>query len=148
MQIRDYIKPLKRMARTSKAKLGGVACFFVKNGAIISSGINYNPTGGPMEIELDASAAAHGAEDSAPELIAHPGVIHAELSAIEAAAKNQVDLTGSALFVTMSPCIKCAQEIKKTGIKELYYLYEWWDKASIDLLEGCGIKVVKLEEER
>ena len=133
---KDLVKPLKKLSKTSKAKLCDVGCFFVKNGAIISSGVNHNPTGGPMEKEVDS------------KLVSLPEVIHAEMSAINSAKKNNVDLAGSTLMITMSPCINCAKEIIKTGIVELNYMYEWWDKASIELLEKNGIKVKKIEEEK
>lgn len=136
MEIKDFIAPLKRLAKVPKAKLGGVACLFIKNGAVISSGINHNPTGGPMEDEIDG------------KIITRPEVIHAEITAINAAKTNGIDLTGSVLLLTMSPCINCAKVIAKTGISELYYLYEWWDKASLDLLEEHGITVHKIEEKK
>ncbi|MCL1877000.1 deaminase [Candidatus Saccharibacteria bacterium] len=134
MKIDDLIAPLKKLAKVPKAQLGGVSCFFIKNGAIISSGINHNPTGAPMEDEIDG------------KLVTRPEVIHAEVSAIAVAAKNGVDLCGSTLLITMSPCIKCATEIAKTGISELYYLYEWWDKAALDMLRGNGVKVTRVKE--
>lgn len=134
MELKDFIAPLKRLAKVPEAKLGGVACFFIKNGSIIGSGINHNPTGGPMEDEING------------KLVSRPEVIHAEITAIQTAKKNGIDLTDSMLLITMSPCINCAREIAKTGISELHYLYEWWDKASLDLLAENGIKIVKEEK--
>ena len=135
MKVEDLILPLKKMAKIPKAKLGGVACFFIKNGAIISSGINYNPTGKSMEEEIDG------------KWITRPEVVHAEIAAIESAKENGVNLADSTLILTMSPCIKCAKVIAKTGIKELYYIHEWWDKAALDLLREQGIKVSELRKE-
>ena len=136
MEISDLIKPLKKLAKTSKARLGGTACFAIKNGAIISSGVNHNPTGEQMEDEVDG------------KLVSRPEVIHAEVATINAARKNDVDLTGAVLLMAMSPCINCAREICGTGAKEIYYLYEWWDAASIKMLNEHGIKTVKLKEEK
>lgn len=136
MNNQDLIKPLKKLSKTSKAKLCDVGCFFVKNGAIISSGVNHNPTGEPMEDEVDG------------KLVSRPEVIHAEISAINSAKENNVDLTDSTLMITMSPCINCAKQIIKTGIIELNYLYEWWDKAAIELLKENGIKVIQLKEKK
>lgn len=136
MNNQDLIKPLKKLSKTSKAKLCDVGCFFVKNGAIISSGVNHNPTGEPMEDEVDG------------KLVSRPEVIHAEISAINSAKENNVDLTDSTLMITMSPCINCAKQIIKTGINELNYLYEWWDKAAIELLKENGIKVIQLKEKK
>lgn len=132
----DLIAPLKKLAKTSQAQLGGVACFIVKNGAVVSSGINYNPTGEPMEDMIDG------------KLVSRPEVIHAEVAALKAATLNGVDLENAALLLNMSPCIKCASEIAKTNIREVKYLYEWWDKAALDILHEAGINTEQLKEER
>jgi dCMP deaminase len=141
-EIGIFIKPLKNLAKTVQAKLGGVACFFIKNGAIISSGINHNPTGGPLEDEIETVENGK----TVRKIITRPEVVHAEITAIKAARQNGVDLTGSTLFLTMSPCIACAREIAKTGISDLCYLYEWWDKASLDLLRENGINTRQIAQ--
>ncbi len=130
------LAPLKKLAKASQAQLGGVACFVVKNGAVVSSGINYNPTGEPMEQMLDG------------KLVSRPEVIHAEVAAIRAAAENAIDLSGTTLLLTMSPCINCAREIVKTDIGEVNYIHEWWDKAALTILREHGIVVEQLKEER
>lgn len=132
----DFLAPLRRLAKASKAQLGGVSCFIVKNGAIISSGINHNPTGEPMEDVVDG------------KWVSRPEVVHAEVAALQAAANNNVDLSDSTLLLNMSPCIKCAEEIAKTDIREVCYLYEWWDKAGLDILRKNGIETKQLKEER
>lgn len=132
----DLLAPLRRLAKVSQAKLGGVACFFVKNGAIVSSGINHNPSGEPMEDLVDG------------KWVSRPEVVHAEVAAIQAAAINHVDLKDTTMLINMSPCIKCAREIVKTDIREVRYLYEWWDKAGLDILREHGIDVKQLKEER
>lgn len=136
LQTQDLIGPLKKLAKVPQAKLGGVACFILKNDIIVSSGINYNPTGEPMEELVDG------------KLVTRPEVIHAEVAAIKAASENGIDLSDTTLFVTMSPCIKCARTIAKTNVAEVNYLYEWWDKAGLDILHDRGIKTQKVEEER
>lgn len=134
--LNDMLASLRRLAKVSKAKLGGVACFVVKNGSIVSSGINHNPTGAPMEELVDG------------ELASRPEIIHAEIASLKAAHENNIDISGATLLVTMSPCLSCAKEIKKTGVKEVCYLYDWWDKAALDILKTAGVKVKKLKEER
>lgn len=134
-RYQDLLAPLKKLAKASKAELGGVACFVVKNGAIVSSGINYNPTGEPMEQVLDG------------KLVSRPEVIHAEVAALQAAVLNNVDLHDATLLLNMSPCIKCAREIVKTDIREVNYLYEWWDKAALEILREAGIATKQLKEE-
>ncbi|MFZ1812588.1 MAG: deaminase [Candidatus Saccharimonadales bacterium] len=134
-ELTDLIKPLKKLAKTSRARLGGVACFIIQNGAIVSSGINYNPTGEPMEHEVDGT------------LVSRPGVIHAEVATLSAATKNEVKLTGATMFLTMSPCLKCARAIAATDIKHVAYLYDWWDKAALETLHTAGISTQKITEE-
>lgn len=136
IDIRDLIGPLKKLAKVSKSKIGGVSCFVVKNNAVISSGINYNPTGEPMEELVDG------------KLVSKPEVIHAEVAAFQAAAENGIDVAGTTLFLNMSPCIKCAAEIAKIGVSDVKYLYEWWDKAALDILHDAGINTEQLKEER
>ncbi len=136
LENRDLLAPLRKLAKASQSKLVGVACFVVKNGAVVSSGINYNPTGEPMEQMIDG------------KLVSRPEVIHAEVAAFQAAAKNAIDLTDTTLLLTMSPCIKCASEIVRTGISEVKYVHEWWDKAALDILHEHGIKTEQLKEER
>ncbi|PID99382.1 cytidine deaminase [Candidatus Saccharibacteria bacterium] len=131
-----FIAPLKKLAKASKAQLGGVACFVLKNGAIISSGLNHNPTGKPMEMLVDG------------KLVSRPEVVHAEVAAIQAATANGVDLADATLLLTMSPCIKCAQQIVKTDIARVHYLYEWWDKAGLDTLRAANVKVKKVRQEK
>lgn len=132
----DLIAPLKKLAKASQAKLARVACFVIKNGAVVSSGINYNPTGAPMEDLVDG------------EWVSRPEVVHAEVAAIQAATANHIELEGTRLLLTMSPCITCAHEIVSAGIRDVSYLYEWWDKASLDILHDGGVTTQKLKEER
>lgn len=136
IELHELIAPLKKLAKVSRAQLGGVACFVVKNGVVVSSGINYNPTGEPMEEVVDG------------KLVSRPEIIHAEVAALRAAADNGIDLSGTTMLLTMSPCIKCAAEIVKTDVAEVNYLYEWWDKAALEMVRAAGIKTEQLKEER
>lgn len=128
------VAPLKKLAKASEAKLGGVACFIVKDGTIISSGLNHNPTGAPMEMIVD------------DKLVSRPEVVHAEIAALEAAAKNEVNIDGATMMLTMSPCIKCARAIAQSEIASVHYLYEWWDAAGLAILREHNIDVKKIEE--
>lgn len=135
----DLIAPLKKLAKVSQAKLAKVACFVVRDGVIISSGVNHNPTGGPMEDFVDGA------------WVSRPEVVHAEITAIQAATANRVDLKGTTMLLTVSPCINCAREIAKTDIGKVCYLYDWWDAAALDILHASDIATTKLlqrKEER
>lgn len=135
-EFQDFLAPLRRLAKASKAELGGVACFIVKNGAIVSSGINHNPTGGPMEELVDG------------KLVSRPEILHAEVASLKAAEANGIDLSGATMLLNMSPCIACARAVAATDIRSVYYLHDWWDKAALDILHKNGIEAKKLKEER
>lgn len=132
----DLLAPLRRLAKVPQAKLGGVACFITRHGAIVSSGINYNPMGGPMEQIIDG------------KLVSRPEIIHAEVAALQAAAANHVAIEGSTMLLTMSPCIACARAIAASTIAKVHYVHEWWDKAGLDMLRASGIEVRQVKEER
>ena len=62
--------------------------------------------------------------------------LHAEENAILYAAKNKVDLDGSSLYVTLSPCLPCARMIYTSGIKTVYFLNSYATYKGIDVDEG------------
>jgi dCMP deaminase len=47
--------------------------------------------------------------------------IHAEENAILQCAQNGVSTIGCSLYVTRSPCLRCAQRIVQVGILRVYY---------------------------
>lgn len=50
------------------------------------------------------------------------------------------------VFVTHLPCSQCAKRLVNLGnVKRVYYHTEYRLKDSIEILEGCGIKVIKTE---
>jgi dCMP deaminase len=73
--------------------------------------------------------------------------LHAEENAILYAAKNKVDLQGSVLYVTLSPCLPCARMIYTTGIKKVYFLNSYAQYKGIasdegvDFLRKFGVEV-------
>jgi dCMP deaminase len=48
--------------------------------------------------------------------------IHAEQNAILYATKNKVNVKGSTLYVSLSPCLSCARIIYSMGITRVVYL--------------------------
>ena len=62
--------------------------------------------------------------------------IHAEENAILYAAKNNTQIEGSTLYVTLSPCLACARVIFTTGIKKVIYLKSYAEYKGIELDEG------------
>ncbi|MCJ7804634.1 adenylyltransferase/cytidyltransferase family protein [Patescibacteria group bacterium] len=72
--------------------------------------------------------------------------IHAECIVIKKAKQKGVDLKRAKLYILISPCILCSQEILKSKIAEVYYLHPYGDDDGIKLLRKHGIKVKKLKK--
>jgi dCMP deaminase len=62
--------------------------------------------------------------------------IHAEENAILYAAKNNVQVDGATLYVTLSPCLACARVIFTTGIKKVVFLKSYAAYKGIEIDEG------------
>lgn len=122
----DMARVLARRSTCSRALVGAVIAL---NGRILSMGFN----GAPSGIEH----CVHAANDvSACEV-----AVHAEANAVAFAAKHGVALNGSALFTTLSPCLKCAQLIINAGIVRVVIGKVYRDHSGPRMLERLGIHV-------
>ena len=70
--------------------------------------------------------------------------IHAEVNAIAWAARNGSDVTGSTMYVTLSPCVHCAKVILASGIKTV--VFGGPDRSNkeddgVKMLRDCGIEI-------
>jgi dCMP deaminase len=72
-------------------------------------------------------------------------VLHAELNCLLKAAKEGVSVTGSTLYVTLSPCMQCSAMLLQAGVKRIVYLEEYRDLSGIDYLDSHGVEVDKFE---
>jgi len=82
-----------------------------------------------------------------PSLRTKASVVHAEANAIAFAAKKGIPVENCKLFVTLSPCMNCANLIIQSGIKEVFYSEEYRDTSGIEYLKENGIKVEQYEME-
>lgn len=71
----------------------------------------------------------------------YPHTIHAEANAIHKMLRNGISTLGCMIFVTRSPCIKCAALIYGAGITTVVYEEEHDDYSGIEFLKAVGIKV-------
>lgn len=122
---------LKKKASVAKrtAKVGAA----IISGDTIIAMSNANVIDGPIEVEKEDGT-----------WTSPPSVSHAEERCIAEAAKGGVPLQGATMIVTLSPCMTCSRLIVNSGIKELHYIDDWWDKHAVDFLTQNGVKVVKL----
>lgn len=75
--------------------------------------------------------------------------IHAEQNAILYATKNKVNVKGSTLYVSLSPCLSCARIIYSMGITRVVYLNSYAEykglssDEGLDFLEKFGVEIEK-----
>ena len=60
--------------------------------------------------------------------------VHAEANLISYCAKHGIPLNGTSLYITLSPCLKCAELIIQTGFKEVVYYEFYRDDSGLKLL--------------
>jgi dCMP deaminase len=89
-----------------------------------------------------------GATDA--EKLAWCRASHAEANAVAQAARAGIQIQGSTLYTTLSPCFTCAKLLASAGIKRVVFehLYESTDAARdrhwADALRDAGIEAVHL----
>jgi deoxycytidylate deaminase len=70
--------------------------------------------------------------------------IHAEANLIVQAAKHQIDLKGTSLFINLLPCPNCAKILCETDIVEVVYSLDHSNGYAVALLEKAGKTVRRL----
>lgn len=127
-----FMKMAKVFAETSEAERLKVCCLLVKNGQIISIGINGTISGWHTN-------SCEG-EDGKTEWF----VKHAEIQALNKLRKSHETSVGATMFITHSPCTHCMLDILDSGVSEVYYAEEYRDTSAIDFLKGHGLIVEKI----
>lgn len=67
--------------------------------------------------------------------------LHAEQNGIIQAARHGVNIAGSVLYCTDSPCIICTKMLINAGICKVIYRQGYADQLSLAMLEEAGIEV-------
>lgn len=125
-----YIEMCHTIAKFSYAKRRKVGSIIVDTkGRIIGTGYNGTPKTVDNECETTDGTT-------------HPFVIHAELNAIFNATTS--NLENCTLYVTMSPCIRCAAAIRQMGFKQVIYDETYRNTDGIELLEQFGVSCINV----
>lgn len=117
------------------------ACIVNQQNKIVGIGYNGFPIG-CSDDELPWSRTAKKTEDTK-----YPYVCHAEMNAIM--NKNEANLSGATLYVTLFPCNECAKLIIQSGIRQVIFLSDKYHnseaaKASRRLFDMAGVEYVQL----
>lgn len=136
----DLAAKLAQRSHCVKAQVGAV---LTKETRIVSLGYNGPPSGTHnCDIEWPAEGCPRDSKGSCSL------ALHAEQNAILYAAKNNISMSGSTLYVTLSPCIACARVIYTVGIKKVFYKHSYAQfkglpsDEGVDFLKRFGVEVV------
>lgn len=71
--------------------------------------------------------------------------LHAEQNAIIQAARHGVNISGSVLYCTDSPCIICTKMLINAGIRQVIFLKGYADNLSLEMLSEAGIETLPFD---
>lgn len=125
--LQAYMKMLKVFAETSEAKRLKVAAMLLKNGSILSIGINGTPPGWYTNACEDENGNTTWF------------VRHAEQACLDRMLLSTETTEGATMLITHSPCKMCSLRIIEAGIKEVIYLEEYRSTEGIDNLNRRNI---------
>lgn len=146
-----FLKIAKIFATMSHCVSHQVGALLVKDGRILSSGVNGTPSG---YINCDEVFKKY---DSQIDRKIHMDFsdkyeLHSEMGCLIQAAKEGICVKDTILYCTHQPCWNCLKLMIALGIKEIYFLYEydrinkdanWWQFA-VD--NDVTIKQIKEED--
>lgn len=122
-------------AKLSYCNRKKVGCIVVKDNRVISIGYNGTPSGWD-----------NVCEDCDNRTL--PQVYHAEANAIAKLASCTESSYDASVFLTSSPCYRCAQLLSQARVREVYYAEHYVSQSSdhqhltgLDHLQQCGIPV-------
>lgn len=137
----ELAENLAKRAHCVKAQVGAV---LTKDTRIISLGYNGPPAGTHNCDEVWPGVGCPRDSKGSCSL-----ALHAEQNAILYAAKSNISIEGSTLYVTLSPCISCARVIFTIGIKKVFYKDSYADfkglssDEGVDFLRKFGVEVIR-----
>ena len=127
-----YLACARNFAAFSKSRRKQVGAVLVTQNSVVLPGYNGTPASTDNNCEFETETG----------LVTKPEVIHAELNCILKAAKEGVNVQGSTVYVTLSPCVPCAAMLVQAGVKRVVYEEEYRS------LDGVNYLKDKIQVER
>jgi dCMP deaminase len=141
-----YMELAVNLAKRSHCIKRHVGAVLTKDTRIISIGYNGPPSGTHnCDVEWPETGCPRDSKGSCSL------ALHAEQNAILYAVKNQTDVKGATMFVTLSPCLPCSRIIYTMGIEKVIFLKSYAEYKGIPTDEGVeflrkfGVKVERYE---
>ena len=132
-----YLEMARSLSKLSKCVRLQVGCLLVKDGRVLSTGVNGTPSGYTNCNE--ASYPEHHEWSLRHE-------IHAELNAVIWAARSGTAIEGATAYVTHSPCDQCTKNLLAAGIKRIVYDEQYDRNPQEELSRFCHESGVTIEQ--
>lgn len=139
-----YMELAEKLATRSHCVKAQVGAVLTKDTRIISLGYN-GPPAGTHNCDTEWPEAGCPRDSKGSCSLA----LHAEQNAILYAANNNMNMKGSTLYVTLSPCISCARVIYTVGIQKVYFRKSYaqykgiQNDEGVDFLKRFGVEVIQ-----
>lgn len=128
----DYYKEAALLiSRRSSCLKQQVGAILVNDGRIIAQGYNGVLPGIDPNEGMDEEGNTH--------------TVHAEANIIAFCAKKGIKTEGATMYITLSPCEKCAELIIQAGIFQVYYLTSYRNSIGIDMLKRHGLEPTQIK---
>jgi len=126
---KDYWTSIARLSKERSTCLkenGRNGCVIVRDNILLTMGYCGSPIGEPHCEELGGCARPNASHGTLYEMCRS---VHAEMNAIIFAARNGVNILGSEIYITSSPCPVCFRMIRQAGINKIIVEGEiWWER--------------------
>lgn len=144
---KDWLISLQKISHCSRVKVSAIAT--TEDHKVIANGVNGTNSGFEncddhfknIDTSTEEFKELHGEWSTLHE-------IHAEMSLLANCVRDGKSLSNATLYISHEPCTSCAKTLSITGIKKIYYLYDY-DRSkseSKDLLKFAGVQVYNLND--
>ncbi len=142
----DYFMQIVQLVATrSTCMRRQVGAAFVKEKNILATGYNGAPSGIPHCSEVGCLREKLGIPSGERHEICRG--LHAEQNGIIQAARHGINLSGSTVYTTASPCIICAKMLINVGVKRIVCAQGYPDQLAAEMLSQAGLELEYLKGE-
>lgn len=128
-----YFDIAKRVGADSTAIRSKVGAIMVDNNTIVAMGRNGTPHNDDNTCET-------------PDNVTKDNVIHAEMNMLYKLANGPFRASDGMVFITLSPCQRCAEAFIQSGIKYVFYEETYRITAGVDYLRAKGVFIKSKKE--
>jgi len=136
----EYFMDITRLVATRSTCLRRqVGAIFVKDKNVLATGYNGAPSRTPHCSEVGCLRDKLNIPSGERHEICRG--LHAEQNGIIQAARHGINLTGSSVYTTDSPCIICAKMLINVGVERIVCGQGYPDELSKDMLSQAGLEL-------